>query len=317
MIKIINTFGTELTKNNYDSDKMQTDAEDVYFTLGCYKLNLPIGDTVECMHFCVNRIYVNGFFGVHKPIPELLNKSSEISKIYCEKTNRFIFKNKLGKIDQKTEIQFYSQFDKNGFYVDVGAHDGISINNTLYFEKNNNWTGINIEPIKSVFNKLVSNRPNNINLNYAVCNNNGETEFLCNTGATEMISGIKSSFDPRHFQRLQNENKQMGSTTEVIKVNTKKLETIFDENNISHINYLSIDVEGAEFEVIKSINFEKVFIDIIEFENNYDDVSIPIIKYLENKNYAIIHRSLDIFMINNKSIFNNLSAIHMIYQNPL
>ena len=61
---------------------------------------------------------------------------------------------------------------KNGFYVDVGAHDGISINNTLYFEKNNNWTGINIEPIKKVFDKLVINRPNNINLNCAVCNNN-------------------------------------------------------------------------------------------------------------------------------------------------
>ena len=74
---------------------------------------------------------------------------------------------------------FYSQYNqdnyletnifkgyKNGFYVDVGAHDGISFNNTLYFEKNNNWTGINIEPIKSVFDKLVINRPNNINLKF-------------------------------------------------------------------------------------------------------------------------------------------------------
>ena len=39
---------------------------------------------------------------------------------------------------------------------------------------------------------------------------------------------------------------------------SKKLETIFDENNISRVHYLSIDVEGAEFEVIKSINFEKI-----------------------------------------------------------
>lgn len=192
---------------------------------------------------------------------------------------------------------------KNGFYVDVGAHDGISINNTLYFEKNNNWTGINIEPIKKVFDKLVINRPNNINLNCAVCNNNGEAEFLCNTGYTEMISGIKNTFDMRHFQRLQYENMQTNSTTEIINVNTKKLETIFDENNISHINYLSIDVEGAEFEVIKSINFDKVFIDVIGFENNYDDNSFPIIKYLESKNYIIIHRNMDIFMINRKSIF--------------
>ncbi len=187
--------------------------------------------------------------------------------------------------------------------MDVGAHDGISINNTLYFEKNNNWTGINIEPIKKVFDRLVNNRPNNINLNCAVCNNDGETDFLCNTGYTEMISGIKDNFDIRHFNRLQHENLQMGSTTEVIKVKTKKLETILDENNIKHINYLSIDTEGAEFEVIKSINFNKVFIDVIGFENNYNDVSEPIIEYLQNKGFITIHVSLDIFMINKMSIF--------------
>lgn len=211
---------------------------------------------------------------------------------------------------------FYSQFQqdeyletnifkgyKNGFYVDVGAHDGVSINNTLYFEKNNNWTGINIEPIKIVFDRLVSNRHTNINYNCAVCNQDGETDFLCNTGYTEMISGIKDTFDTRHLERLESENRGYGSTTEVIKVNTKKLETIFDENNVSHVNYLSIDVEGAEFEVIKSINFDKVFIDVIGFENNYNDVSIPIVEYLENKNFVVIHTSLDIFMINKSSNF--------------
>ena len=204
--------------------------------------------------------------------------------------------------DRYLEFFVFKGF-KNGVYVDVGAHDGVSLNNTLYFEKNNNWTGINIEPIKTVFDKLVINRPNNINLNYAVCNYNGETEFVCNTGHTEMISGIKDTFDIRHWQRLENENRQMGSITEIINVNTKKLETICDENNITHIHYLSIDVEGAEFEVIKSINFDKVFIDVIGFENNYDDVSIPIVQFLENKNFVIIHKSLDILMINKNSIF--------------
>jgi FkbM family methyltransferase len=211
---------------------------------------------------------------------------------------------------------FYSQFNqdnyletnifkgyKNGFYVDVGAHDGMCINNTLYFEKNNNWTGINIEPIKKVFDNLVMNRPNNINLNCAVCNNDGETDFLCNTGYSEMISGIKDNIDIRHLHRLEYENMHIGGTTETIKVNTKKLETICDENNISHINYLSIDVEGAEFEVIKSINFDKVFIDVIGFENNYNDVSIPIVNFLQNKGFIYIHEYGDIFMINKMSIF--------------
>ena len=204
--------------------------------------------------------------------------------------------------DKYLETNIFKGY-KNGFYVDVGAHDGISINNTLYFEKNNNWRGINIEPIKKVFDKLVINRPNNINLNCAVCNNDGETDFLCNTGYTEMISGIKDNFDIRHLDRLQRENIQYESITEVIKVETKKLETILHENDISHINYLSIDVEGAEFEVIKSINFDKVFIDVIGFENNYNDVSLPIVEYLQNKGFIIIHKSLDIFMINKMSIF--------------
>ena len=211
---------------------------------------------------------------------------------------------------------FYSQFGqdvfleknifngyKNGFFMDVGSHDGVSINNTLYFEKNNNWTGINVEPIKTVYDKLVINRPNCININCAVSNNDGTSEFVCNTGYTEMLSGLKNNYDSRHLQRLETENIQTDSKTEIITVNTKRFETICDENNIKHIHYLSIDVEGAEFEVIKSINFNKVFIDIIEFENNYSDKSIPIVHYLEDNNYVVIHIQLDIFMVHKNSIF--------------
>jgi FkbM family methyltransferase len=198
---------------------------------------------------------------------------------------------------------------KNGFFVDVGAHDGVSINNTLYFEKYNNWNGINVEPIKNVYEQLVINRPNNININCAVCDNNGTAEFIFNTGYTEMISGLKNNYDPRHFQRLDRENNQMGSTTEIINVETKRLENIFDENNVTHVHYLSIDVEGAEFDVIKSINFDKVFIDVIGFENNYYDASIPIVQFLENKNYIFIHQSTDIFMIHKNSLFYNGNPI--------
>ena len=207
------------------------------------------------------------------------------------------------KQDQYLETHIFKGY-KNGVFMDIGAHDGKSINNTLYFEESNNWTGVNVEPIKKVYNDLVVNRPNCININCAVCNNDGISEFICNKGYTEMISGIKDTFDPRHMQRLQRENRRYGSTTEIIEVETKKLETICDSHKISHINYLSIDVEGAEFEVIKSINFDKIYIDVIAFENNYNNASIPIIKYLEERNYVVIHKSLDIFMIHKNSIFH-------------
>jgi FkbM family methyltransferase len=206
------------------------------------------------------------------------------------------------KQDEYLETSIFKGL-KNGFFMDIGAHDGVSINNTLYFEKNNNWTGVNVEPLDDVYNKLVVNRPTNINIKCAVSNNDGYAEFICNKGYTEMLSGLKNTFDPRHHRRLQYENVHFNSTSEIVKVDTKRIETICDEYNIKNINYLSIDVEGAEFEVIKSINFDKVFIDVIGFENNYDDSSVPIIKYLEDRNYIVIHKSLDIFMINKKSSF--------------
>lgn len=198
---------------------------------------------------------------------------------------------------------------KNGVFIDVGAHNGINLNNTLYFEETNNWTGINIEPNVKVYRDLITRRPKCINLSCAVCNKDGETEFFCNFGETTMLSGIKETYDPRHLQRLARENRYIGGVTHLIKVETKKLETICDEHNIKHVNYLSIDVEGAEFEVIKSINFDKVFIDVIGFENNYEDTTLPIIKYLEDRNYVIIKRSLDIIMIHKDSAFYNTSLI--------
>ena len=93
------------------------------------------------------------------------------------------------------------------------------------------------------------------------------------------------------------------------------MENIFDENNLTHINYLSIDVEGAEFEVIKSINFDKIFIDVIAFENNYDDKSIPIVEYLGGKGYIFIYKIIDIFMIHVNSKFNIVKLLPVVGPN--
>lgn len=206
------------------------------------------------------------------------------------------------KQDEYLETHIFKGY-KNGFFMDIGSHDGKSLNNTLYFEENNNWTGVNVEPMKKAYNDLLVNRPNCININCAVYNNDGNTEFICNTGYTQMLSGIKDTFDKRHMIRLQRENARYGSTTDILEVETKKIETICDTHEISHINYLSIDVEGAEFEVIKSINFDKLYIDVIGFENNYNDSAMPIIKYLKERNYIVIHNSLDVLMIHLNSIF--------------
>lgn len=188
---------------------------------------------------------------------------------------------------------------KNGIFVDVGAHDGITINNTLFFEKHRNWTGINIEPQPDIFEKLKINRPNCINLNIAISDEDGKSEFIHNTGYTNMLSGLKNSYDDRHYGRNLLELIHYGGESKVITIETKKLSTVFEEHDIKNINYLSIDVEGGEFNVIKSIDFEKCSIQVIGFESNYDDLSVEIVRYLEEKKFVFYRKHKgDIFMLN-------------------
>jgi len=214
------------------------------------------------------------------------------------------------------DTSFFSQFGQDeyletqvfkgatgGFFIDVGAHNGITINNTLFFERNRGWTGLNIEPIKSVFDRLMIHRPHCINLNVAVDESNGTAAFIQNAGYTEMISGLSSSFDARHHARLAFENSTHGGQSQVIEVETRRLDSICDEYGISRVHYLSVDVEGAEFKVIKSINFEKLHIDVIGFEDNYADASLPIVDFLNRRGYRVIHRKMDIFMIHESSEF--------------
>lgn len=195
----------------------------------------------------------------------------------------------------------------NGVYVDVGAHDGVTFSNSLYFDKYKHWKGICVEPLPEVYEKLCKSRNNSINLNLAIDNKNDIVDFVSNCGYTEMLSGIHAHLDTRHISRINRENNLTGSKTNIIKVKTKPLKDIFLEHDINHVNYLSIDVEGAEKQVIESIDFNKVFIDVIGFENNYPDVSVSIMEYLQNKNYKRLDYSgLDIMMINvNSQFFKN------------
>jgi FkbM family methyltransferase len=212
-------------------------------------------------------------------------------------------------------MKYYSQYGQDkyvhtkffhdlsgGVFVDVGAHDGITLNNTLFFEETLNWKGINIEPIPSVFENLKMNRPNCINLECAISNENSDSSaFLLGVGYTEMLSGLVNTYDQRHHQRMEHENKIYSGKKEIIQVHTKKLETVFDEYSINRVHYLTIDTEGGEFEVIKSINFDKVFIDLIQFEDNYSDIGSQIVAYLNTKQYKVVKNDVDIFMIHEKS----------------
>ena len=74
MIRIIETFPPQKTCYILEKDNpakaFETDAEDVYFTIGCYRLGLPLGDDEASSHFAVHSFYKEAYFGIHNPHAE-------------------------------------------------------------------------------------------------------------------------------------------------------------------------------------------------------------------------------------------------------
>jgi FkbM family methyltransferase len=206
--------------------------------------------------------------------------------------------------DQLLETYVFKGF-KRGIFVDVGAWDGVVFNNTLFFERERGWTGLNIEPHPDLFAKLVANRPTCTNVNVAITDRNGEGEFVAISGDTSMLSGLKENYDVRHLNRIARETTDLKTDTSVIQVPVKRLDTLFRETNTRRVHYLSIDAEGSEFAILRSIDFDFTFIDVIGFEANYPDTASQIVQYLESKGYVRlpIVNSNDVFMIYKDSVF--------------
>ncbi|MEB2784737.1 FkbM family methyltransferase [Algoriphagus persicinus] len=172
---------------------------------------------------------------------------------------------------------------KNGFFVDIGAYDGITINNTIFFEKFRNWTGLCIEPNPKVFPQLKRSRSCKV-FNCCIGDFTGVSVFLHVTGESEMLSGLKNSYDPRHIDRIEREVLKNDGKIREISVEVKPLSYFL--NIEQKIDFLSIDTEGNEFEILKTIDFSKIEIYSISIENNYKNSEIE--DYLSTKGFLKI-----------------------------
>lgn len=153
------------------------------------------------------------------------------------------------------------------FYVDVGANDGLLVSNTAFFELDMNWNGICIEPHPIAFSKLDANRKC-IKYNCCISDESTVLEYNMVSGYAEMLSGIKSVQDQQHMNRINSEIQRHGGKLEVINVESKRLDTILKENAIHHVDYLSIDTEGAEMKVLSSLDLNAFDITVISAENS-------------------------------------------------
>jgi len=166
------------------------------------------------------------------------------------------------QIGQDLEVIKSYNNKENGFFIEIGASDGINLSNTYLLETQYKWNGICCEPIPNNFEKLVKNRPNSICYDKAVYNNSGLTLNFDIANNCDLLSGISDHIDA-HKSYVDN-NK------DIIQVQSiSLLDVLHNANAPSFIEYMSLDTEGSEFEILKNFDFEKYTFGLIDVEHNY------------------------------------------------
>ena len=194
-------------------------------------------------------------------------------------------------------------FNKNiqGFYVDVGANhpEDKSITKLFY---DMGWHGINIEPIPRLYELFEKQRSRDINLNIGVSDQSGILTFR------DYINNDKIS----SFIINKNYNNQKYKN---YSVQVKPLKQIFIENNVRKINFLNIDVEGYEYEVLSGNNWsiyrpQVICIDSTDIIKNWKSI------LLNNSYILFFFDGLNEYYVdkNEKSLSENFSYVKAIIE---
>lgn len=132
---------------------------------------------------------------------------------------------------------------QNGFYIDVGAQDPVSESVTKAFYERG-WHGINIEPVPHWHERLVQDRPHDINLRIAVSNQPGTIKLYEVEGTG--LSTSDADFADRH--------KSAGYTLSEHVVECVTLDQICADRQVETVHFLKIDCEGCEKAVLEGIS---------------------------------------------------------------
>ena len=191
-------------------------------------------------------------------------------------------KNSYSMEGEDLEIVKLTKNINQGFYVDAGCYHPLHLNNTYLLYKKR-WSGINIDLSKFSIDLFNYMRPNDTNVNSAVTNNDGET-IVYHQKEISQLSTIKKEVA---------ENRMQGSIKEK-KIISQKLTTILNKSkfNKRKIDFLNIDLEGADLEALRSLDFEIYRPKIICVEITDRQIEIAeTYKFLKNLKYKKVWSS--------------------------
>lgn len=152
------------------------------------------------------------------------------------------------------------QFPHVGYFLDVGCADGIKISNTWKLEQQG-WKGICID----AFPKNFTNRPNTILVEAVVYSEpNKEVEFI--------VPNFDPDFGGIITELGQHKDKVKNDAKKIVKLKTVLLADILKEHNApAFIEYLNLDIEGSEYEVLRTFPFNEYKFGCMTIEHNFEE----------------------------------------------
>jgi len=154
---------------------------------------------------------------------------------------------------------------KTGFYIDIGASHPEFLSVTKHFY-DQGWSGLNVDPIKKSIDLFTKDRPRDLNLNLAIDFEDGSREFF------EIVDYPELST----FSAEAAANSEAGGYSVIsYPVNTITGNRLFSEYVRHPVDFMKIDVEGSEYEVIRSIDFCQYRPKVLVVEATIPNSSFP------------------------------------------
>ncbi len=228
----------------------------------------------------------------------------------------------MPQLDRKN-IKFYSQhgedyllweyfdFKSDGFFIEVGAFDGKYLSNSYSFEQQG-WFGLCIEPHPDFFPMCQENRKGSLCINRA-CVGNDQEEVILQADPTGLFSGLDNDSFRKEYVGAILKNKEVefdGFQTHSVKAD--KLDDILLDckSKARKIDFISIDVEGTEIDVLNGFDLEGYSPEVIAIEANSDDHQKKLIQYLEKLKYYFVRKlGVNLFFVNSQDCIKKLNDI--------
>ena len=174
-------------------------------------------------------------------------------------------------------LQDYADFKENVKFVQIGSSNGITADPITQFIKGNNWNGILVEPVRYIFEELKKNYSSIKNRlifeNCAIATENGKLKFyrLKKSDSEdlpfwyEQLGSLNKEVVLKHKDSIPNfDNLFIEDTVDAI-----TFKNLVDKHSIKKIDFIQIDAEGYDYEILKMIPLSDFDVDFIMFENRH------------------------------------------------